>query len=130
MNFNKTKEKETVLDAIHLLESLYKDQDKMTEAEKMYQRALEGREKAWGPEYTSTLDIINNLGILYADQGAIMNLLGIFYELPSFSHISQPGNNYTLPPMISFTNSSSPYGLLSMIISAAFAFLCTLETVD
>ena len=27
----------------------------MAEAEKMYQRALEGREKAWGPEHTSTL---------------------------------------------------------------------------
>ena len=28
---------------------------KMDEAEKMYQRALQGKEKAWGPEHTSTL---------------------------------------------------------------------------
>ncbi|SLM40977.1 beta transducin-like protein het-e4s [Lasallia pustulata] len=41
----------------------------MAEAEAMYRRALEGKEKAWGPEHTSTLDTVNNLGILYADQG-------------------------------------------------------------
>jgi tetratricopeptide (TPR) repeat protein len=35
----------------------------------MYKRALEGKEKAWGPEHTSTLDTVNNLGNLYADQG-------------------------------------------------------------
>jgi len=31
----------------------------------MYQRALQGFEKAWGPEHTSTLDTVNNLGLLY-----------------------------------------------------------------
>ena len=35
----------------------------------MYQRALEGYEKAWGPDHTSTLDTVKNLGNLYADQG-------------------------------------------------------------
>ncbi|SLM38811.1 nb-arc and tpr domain protein [Lasallia pustulata] len=35
----------------------------------MYRRALEGYEKAWGPEHTSTLDVVNNLGLLYAGQG-------------------------------------------------------------
>ena len=34
-------------------------------------RALEGREKAWGPEHISTLDTVNNLGILYAEQGKL-----------------------------------------------------------
>ena len=34
----------------------------------MYQRALQGREKARGPDHTSTLETINNLGLLYADQ--------------------------------------------------------------
>src|ERR1700741_2582461 len=33
------------------------------------QRALQGYEKAWGPEHTSTLDTVNNLGNLYANQG-------------------------------------------------------------
>ena len=71
VDFNRTKEKETVLDAIHLLGLLYADQGKMTEAEKIYQRALEGKEKAWGPEHTSTLITVNNLGILYKNQGKI-----------------------------------------------------------
>jgi tetratricopeptide (TPR) repeat protein len=35
----------------------------------MYERALKGKEKAWGPEHTSTLDTVNNLGIIYKDQG-------------------------------------------------------------
>ncbi|TAQ87453.1 hypothetical protein B7494_g4230 [Chlorociboria aeruginascens] len=38
----------------------------------MYQRALQGFEKAWGPKHTSTLETINNLGNLYADQGKLI----------------------------------------------------------
>jgi Tfp pilus assembly protein PilF len=37
----------------------------------MYERALRGQEKELGPEYTSTLDTINNLGVLYVDQGKL-----------------------------------------------------------
>ncbi|KAA6406627.1 MAG: TPR repeat protein [Lasallia pustulata] len=59
------------LNAVHNLGNLYENQGKMAEAEAMYRRALEGYEKAWGPEHTSTLDTVNNLGILYADQGKI-----------------------------------------------------------
>ena len=54
-----------ICQAIHNLGYLYNDQGKMQEAEAMYRRALEGKEKAWGPEHTSTLDTVNNLGILY-----------------------------------------------------------------
>jgi Tfp pilus assembly protein PilF len=43
----------------------------MVEAEEMLQRVLHGCEKAWGPEHTSTLDTVNNLGLLYTDQGKI-----------------------------------------------------------
>ena len=32
-------------------------------------QALDGKEKAWSPDHTSTLDTVNNLGTLYADQG-------------------------------------------------------------
>ena len=56
-------------DAFHNLGLFYADQGKMVEAEKMYQRALNGKEKAWGPEHTSTLHTVNNLGALYAGQG-------------------------------------------------------------
>jgi len=37
----------------------------------MYQRALQGYEKALGPDHTSTLNVVNNLGLLYADQGKL-----------------------------------------------------------
>ena len=51
--------------AIHELGRLYRTQDKPAAAEQMYQRALQGYEKAWGPEHTSTLGTVNNLGNLY-----------------------------------------------------------------
>jgi tetratricopeptide (TPR) repeat protein len=38
----------------------------------MYQRALQGTEKALGVEHTSTLDTVHNLGDLYADQGKLV----------------------------------------------------------
>ncbi|KAJ5726945.1 hypothetical protein N7493_005972 [Penicillium malachiteum] len=53
------------------LGNLYKDQGKLKEAEEMYQRALAGREKALGPDHTSTLDTVNNLGNLYRNQGKL-----------------------------------------------------------
>jgi tetratricopeptide (TPR) repeat protein len=37
----------------------------------MYQRALQGYEKALGRDHTSTLDTVNNLGSLYAKQGKL-----------------------------------------------------------
>ncbi|KAI9889394.1 MAG: hypothetical protein M1814_005330 [Vezdaea aestivalis] len=47
------------------------EHSKLAEAEAMYQRALKGYEKAWGPDHTSTLDTVNNLGNLYSDQGKL-----------------------------------------------------------
>ncbi|SLM35076.1 Tetratricopeptide-like helical domain, partial [Lasallia pustulata] len=57
------------LNAVHNMGALYEDQGKMAEAEAMYRRALEGYDKAWGPEHTSTLETVNNLGNLYSSQG-------------------------------------------------------------
>jgi len=37
----------------------------------MYQRALQGKEKALGEEHASPLDTVNNLGLLYAAQGKL-----------------------------------------------------------
>jgi tetratricopeptide (TPR) repeat protein len=51
---------------------LFNDQSKLVEAEQMYQRALQGKEKAWGPEHTSTLSTVNNLASLYATQGKLV----------------------------------------------------------
>jgi tetratricopeptide (TPR) repeat protein len=60
---------EDLADEYYNLGLLYANQGKLVEAEQMYVRALQGKEKAWGPEHTSTLDTVNNLGLLYADQG-------------------------------------------------------------
>jgi hypothetical protein len=48
---------------------MYADQDKLNEAEAMYVRALLGKEVALGPKHMSTLDTVNNLGVLYKNQG-------------------------------------------------------------
>jgi tetratricopeptide (TPR) repeat protein len=50
---------------------LCEDQGKLDEAEKMYELALLGYDKALGPEHKSTLDAVNNLGILYWVQGKL-----------------------------------------------------------
>jgi tetratricopeptide (TPR) repeat protein len=55
----------------HKLGLLYADQCKLAEAEQMYQRALQGYEKALGAEHTSTLRTVSALGILYHNQGKL-----------------------------------------------------------
>jgi tetratricopeptide (TPR) repeat protein len=60
-----------LMTSYHNLGLLYGDQGKLKEAVEMYQQALKGKEKAWGPEHTSTLDTVNNLGNLYRDQGKL-----------------------------------------------------------
>jgi tetratricopeptide (TPR) repeat protein len=37
----------------------------------MYQRALAGYEKVLDPDHTSTLTVVNNLSLLYSDQGKL-----------------------------------------------------------
>jgi len=71
MEIKVAEERFVMLDAICRLGILYADQSKLGEAEKMYQRALQGYEKALGAEHTSTLATVNNLGLLYADQGKL-----------------------------------------------------------
>jgi Tfp pilus assembly protein PilF len=56
----------------HRLGILYADQGKLVEAEQMYERALQGKEKAWGPEHMSTLGTVSNLASLYTDQGKLV----------------------------------------------------------
>ncbi|KAK4170949.1 hypothetical protein QBC36DRAFT_295822 [Triangularia setosa] len=60
-----------ITNATHILGNLYLDQGRLGEAEAMYQRALEGKEKALGPDHTSTLNTVNNLGSLYTAQGRL-----------------------------------------------------------
>ena len=57
--------------SLHNFGNLYLGLGRLDEAEKMYQRALQGFEKAWGPEHTSTLSTVNNLGWLYQSLGRL-----------------------------------------------------------
>ncbi|KAL8648708.1 MAG: hypothetical protein Q9210_004823, partial [Variospora velana] len=43
----------------------------LVEAERLAKWALDGREKAMGPEHTSTLDTVESLGILYRELGRL-----------------------------------------------------------
>ncbi|KAF2679629.1 hypothetical protein K458DRAFT_115480 [Lentithecium fluviatile CBS 122367] len=56
---------------LHIFGYVCSNQGRFDEAEKMYVRALQGYEKAWGPDHTSTLGTVNNLGLLYADLGRL-----------------------------------------------------------
>jgi tetratricopeptide (TPR) repeat protein len=60
------------LNTVNNLRSLYKDQNKLAEAEIMFQRAMRLSEKALGVEHTLTLNIVNNLGNLYRDQSKLI----------------------------------------------------------
>jgi len=51
---------------------LYYLQGKLSEAEQVYQQALQGKEKAWVPVHTWTLDAVNCLGVLYFKQGKLV----------------------------------------------------------
>jgi len=62
---------EAVMEAIQMLGILYSDRGRLVEAEAMYQRALEGKEKALGRDHTSTLRTVNSLSLLYSKQGRL-----------------------------------------------------------
>lgn len=82
--------------AFHNMGILYFDQGKLVEAEKMYQRALDGKEKAWGPGHTSTLNTVNNLGLLYADQGKLAEAEKIYQRaLTGFTNLGGPDHPKT-----------------------------------
>lgn len=82
--------------AFHNMGILYFDQGKLIEAEKMYQRALDGKEKAWGPDHTSTLNTVNNLGLLYADQGKLAEAEKIYQQtLTGFTNLEGPDHPKT-----------------------------------
>ena len=59
--------------------------------------ALEGKEKAWGSEHTSTLDTVNNLGALYADQGKKQEAEAMYWRvLEGYEKTWGPNHTSTL----------------------------------
>ncbi|KAJ6142983.1 hypothetical protein N7471_002436 [Penicillium samsonianum] len=59
------------LDQVLRVSQLLQGQIQLAAAEQMYIRALTGYEKSLGPDHTSTLVTIHNLGNLYCDQGKL-----------------------------------------------------------
>jgi tetratricopeptide (TPR) repeat protein len=87
--------------AWHNLGLLYADQGKLVEAEQMYQRALQGKEKAWGPDYTSTLSTVNNLGLLYKKQGKLVEAEQMYQRaLQGYEKAIGPENITTYVPAL------------------------------
>jgi tetratricopeptide (TPR) repeat protein len=62
---------EKLLDAAYSIAGLLQNWNWLEKAEEMYIRALVGKEKALGPDHTSTLATVNNLGNLYRVQGKL-----------------------------------------------------------
>ncbi|TAQ87275.1 hypothetical protein B7494_g4384 [Chlorociboria aeruginascens] len=65
------KEQAIILRATFMLGNLYASQGNFDEAEKMYQRALQGYETAFGAKHETAFGIMNDLGNLYKDQGKL-----------------------------------------------------------
>ncbi|KAJ5520258.1 Pfs NB-ARC and TPR domain protein [Penicillium fimorum] len=61
-------DKVSVWKGLHRVGGLYRNKGMLREAEEIYQKALRGKEKALGPDHTSTLNTVHNLGLLYSDQ--------------------------------------------------------------
>jgi tetratricopeptide (TPR) repeat protein len=60
------------LSALHDLSVVYQDQNKFSEAEELYTRALRGMENTLGPSNISTLGLISDMGTLYDKQGKLL----------------------------------------------------------
>ncbi|KAH7037962.1 kinesin light chain 1 [Microdochium trichocladiopsis] len=84
--------------AFHSLGNLYSDQGKLDEAEKMYLRALDGSEKALGPDHTSTLgtDLCAQNRAMWVKLGNIINVLTMVLTSSS-GHCTQPSSQRGTP---------------------------------
>ncbi|CAI7594296.1 unnamed protein product [Penicillium pancosmium] len=91
--------------AFHSLGKLYSDQGKLKDAEDMYQRALTGKEKALGPDHTSTLDTVNNLGGLYFIQGKLKEAEDMYQRaLTGYEEALGPDHKTHLPTLNTINN--------------------------
>ncbi|KAH7006417.1 hypothetical protein EDB82DRAFT_573172 [Fusarium venenatum] len=59
------------VDQVNQLGGLYIRQGRLNEAEIMCQRALQGKEKAFGPYHQSMVNTLYNLGLIYMQQGRL-----------------------------------------------------------
>jgi tetratricopeptide (TPR) repeat protein len=87
--------------ALHNLGRLYATQGKLDEAEKVYQRALQGKEKAQGPDHPSTLGTVASLGRIYEKQGKLDEAEKMFQRaLQGFKKARHTGHSWGLGPAL------------------------------
>ena len=67
--YNKMAEVENIHRMLREIAYFLEDWESSQDLERLYLRALKGFEDACGPKHTSTLNTINNLGVLYNAQG-------------------------------------------------------------
>ena len=97
MSYGQKNEEKFVLNSYHKLGHLYYHQDRLQKAEAMYQRALEGHEKARGPDHTSTLRAVDNLGNLYRYQGKLQEAEAMYQRaLEGYEKTRGPDHMSTL----------------------------------
>ena len=80
----------------------------------MYRRALEGKEKAWGPEHTSTLIIVNNI----TSTLDMVNNLAIHYKYQCKLEEAEAIYRVSALPQPWLLEISSSYGGLTLVSSA------------
>ena len=66
------------LDDLNNAANLLHQHGKLNEAQAMFVRALRGREKTLGPDHTTTLMTVNNLGIVFVKQGKLNEAQAMF----------------------------------------------------
>jgi tetratricopeptide (TPR) repeat protein len=86
----------------------------------MYQRALQGYEKALGAEHTSTLDTVSNLGILYQNQGRLAEAEQMFQQaLQGYKKALGIGNiTAYIPALKTFWNLGALYKRQADLVKA------------
>ncbi|KAJ5413884.1 kinesin light chain [Penicillium cosmopolitanum] len=75
--------------AVNNLGRVFYDQNKWNEAEKMYERALAGFEKALGSNHPSAIPALNNLGRLYSGQGKLKDAERMFQKVQQVLRFSR-----------------------------------------
>ncbi|KAF2175262.1 TPR-like protein [Zopfia rhizophila CBS 207.26] len=79
----------------------------------MYRRSLEGTEKALGPDHTSTLNTVNNLGNLYKSQGKLGDAEKMYQRaLEGYENALGPDHTSTLDTVNNLGNLYKSQGKL------------------
>ena len=98
---------------------------KPAEAEQIFVRALARKEKALGPDHTSTLLTVNNLGMLYRDQGKLAEAEQVYVRaLAGYEKALGPDHTSILLTVNGEFTQSRSRATLECVNWAAILLLC------